>query len=499
MTKAAALRVSLLVAMGIVPPACGGTTRDRAATDGASGSGGSGRAGGTTVGSGGSGASGGTTIGSGGVTSAGSGGAVTAGAPSPTGGFGGTGGGSFVCKAPRLDPQSGLVVCDEGGYWHRPHAEACDNAAGQAALGGAGGEGPVDPHGLPRASGIIPCSSAGDCDQFQWGYCDGEQTTICRSGCVTDSDCGADQICVCSSSLSPTGGECHAAACATDADCPGSICASQNSASGCGIEVYRCVTERDRCVSNQDCPQDQGCLWDPESEARQCDFSPVCGRPFLVAERPRLPPIQARGDWGDTVAPRVDHLTPSERAELAQHWTKLGQMEHASIAAFARFSLQLLALGAPPELVEACTAALADETAHAKLCFGIASAYAGRPIGPGPLDVSSSLELTSLVEIVDLVILEGCIGETTAALEAVESADSARDPVIRAAYTRIAADEQRHAELAFRFVKWAIATGGDAIQTHVASAIEALPASLICEQVVRPCLDALCTDAPRAA
>jgi len=59
------------------------------------------------------------------------------------------------------------------------------------------------------------------------------------------------------------------------------------------------------------------------------------------------------------------------------------QLEHASIAAFARFSLQLLSLGAPAGLIDDCTRALGDETAHARLCFQLASAYAGRAIGSG--------------------------------------------------------------------------------------------------------------------
>ena len=39
----------------------------------------------------------------------------------------------------------------------------------------------------------------------------------------------------------------------------------------------------------------------------------------------------------------------------------MGQMKHASIAAFARFSMQLLALGAPSDL--------SDEQGHAALAF----------------------------------------------------------------------------------------------------------------------------------
>jgi hypothetical protein len=175
----------------------------------------------------------------------------------------------------------------------------------------------------------------------------------------------------------------------------------------------------------------------------------------LVEAEERVAPIAARADWaeGGRAAPRLAHLGGDERAALAAHWTKLGQMEHASIAAFARFQLQLLAFGAPPELVQACNQALIDETAHTQLCFGLASAYAGRAIGPGPLDVSHSLAVTDLADIVGLVIHEGCFGETSAALEALEAATLATDPVVRDVYRTIADDEGRHAELAFRFVQ----------------------------------------------
>jgi hypothetical protein len=165
-------------------------------------------------------------------------------------------------------------------------------------------------------------------------------------------------------------------------------------------------------------------------------------------------------------------------------------MEHASIAAFARFSLQLLALGAPPELVDACTQALGDETTHTKLCFALASAYAGHAIGPGPLDVAGSLDVTSLADIVDLVIAEGCFGETSAALDALSAAETATDPVIAAVYSQIAHDEQRHAELAFRFVRWALERGGKAVEARVLAALQA-PASAAAQAVAVPCLAAL--------
>jgi hypothetical protein len=176
----------------------------------------------------------------------------------------------------------------------------------------------------------------------------------------------------------------------------------------------------------------------------------------------------------------------------------MGQMEHASIAAFARFNLQLLALGAPPELLEASTRALADETEHAKLCFTLASAYAGRALGPAPLDVSSSLEQRSLGAILDLVIAEGCFGETSAALEALEAADLAADPVIASAYSRIARDEEQHAALAFRFVRWAL-DKEPALASRVAAAlVEDRGMSPAVQDVVESCLCAVLRDcAPR--
>jgi hypothetical protein len=60
-----------------------------------------------------------------------------------------------------------------------------------------------------------------------------------------------------------------------------------------------------------------------------------------------------------------------------------------------------------------------------------------------------------LLDVVRLVIAEGCVGETVAALEASFAAGEAVDPEMRRALETIADDETRHAALAFRFVAWA--------------------------------------------
>jgi hypothetical protein len=170
-----------------------------------------------------------------------------------------------------------------------------------------------------------------------------------------------------------------------------------------------------------------------------------------LAERSDLP-----CGWADPRAASPDVLAPELRRELVEHYTKLGLMEHASVAAFARFALELLALGAPASLLERTQAALADEILHAKLCFGLASAYGGREVGPGPLAVDGALERRSHLEILETALLEACVGETIAAAEAAVSCEQARDPEIRAVFERIATDEARHAELGWAFIRWAL-------------------------------------------
>jgi hypothetical protein len=142
------------------------------------------------------------------------------------------------------------------------------------------------------------------------------------------------------------------------------------------------------------------------------------------------------------------------------------------VAAFARFVLELLALGAPADLVEEATRAIADETEHAKLCFAVASRYAGKPMGPATLDVAGALDRVSLESAVRSAVVEGCIGETLAAIEAAEAFEHAVDPAVKAVLSRIADDEARHAALAWRFVRWALERQGATLSRVATDAFE---------------------------
>src|SRR5688572_10054793 len=97
-----------------------------------------------------------------------------------------------------------------------------------------------------------------------------------------------------------------------------------------------------------------------------------------------------------SAAEQDSDLFDSARERAAEYWANAGLFEHASVAAFARFALQLLALGAPADLVASAQAAMADEIEHARLCFGLAWRYRGRSVGPSALPIADCIGATDL-------------------------------------------------------------------------------------------------------
>jgi hypothetical protein len=259
------------------------------------------------------------------------------------------------------------------------------------------------------------------------------------------------------------------------------------------------------------------------------------GRPFLDEGRartasPRRAPASG-GAWAaeGVTAPQLAGLPLAARARLAAAWTTDGLLEHASVASFGRFAFELLAVGAPAELIAAAHRAAVDEVEHARLCLSLAGAYAGEAIAPAPFPFQGRVEVSAdLAAIAARAVREGCVGETLASIQAAEQLALAQDPAVRAALARITEDEARHAELAWRFVAWALAQGDARVFAAVAQAFAepaALPdggpdalfaevmeahgrldaASLratltrALDDVVRPCAASLLADAPQRA
>jgi hypothetical protein len=183
-------------------------------------------------------------------------------------------------------------------------------------------------------------------------------------------------------------------------------------------------------------------------------YYPCEGRLLLHDEEIVLAPSALRRDWCEETS-GADSLDAATRCALAAAWARDAAFEHASIASFSRFILELLSLGAPHELVSSAQRALADEVRHARLCYTLASRYADEALGPGPLAVPA-FSRRSLRQAALDTAREGCIAETVAAFVAGERLARARDPLVVRTLRGIVADEQRHAELAWRFVRWAV-------------------------------------------
>jgi hypothetical protein len=249
------------------------------------------------------------------------------------------------------------------------------------------------------------------------------------------------------------------------------LCVGTRNRPACGdidAVFFKCAGPEDECLAPSQCESGLKCEQRAHFEAdgtasiqRECGAGASCGRPFLVAGAPRQAETALRGDWLlARCMPEVSSLAPHTRATLAQHWTQLAQMEHASVAAFARFVLELLAVSAPATLVAAAQSALGDEIEHARLCFGLASAYAGAPLGPAPLSTRGVLDDSGLHACVRAAIHEACVGETLAAAEAHEALLASSDSAVRAVLQTVVRDESAHAELGWKFLQWALASAG---------------------------------------
>jgi hypothetical protein len=207
------------------------------------------------------------------------------------------------------------------------------------------------------------------------------------------------------------------------------------------------------------------------------------GRPLraegdeLVVARPI-----AREDWLAELPATVHD------ASLAARFLVDAAAEHASVASFARVSLQLLALGAPPALIEAVHRAALDEIEHARLCYALAERRGAPRVGPGPLAVDRAPFATSMASFVRDTFLDGCVAET---LAAIDLRTREGDEVERSAFERMADDEERHAELAWRMLAWAIRSDPSA-RTELRRAIGEVSADdPVIQSIVLPCSEAL--------
>jgi hypothetical protein len=184
--------------------------------------------------------------------------------------------------------------------------------------------------------------------------------------------------------------------------------------------------------------------------------------------------VAARDDWrlgsADELASELEPgLRPPEAlgGALASAWTEAGLEAHAAVAAYARFALQLLSLGAPPQLLNGAAQAMQEETAHAQACFSLARRYTGHDVGPGALVLEEQRLDMDMTSIVLSTVQRGCIKEAVSALAAREGLEHCEDAATREVLIRRQEAKAQQAQLAWRFVAWALRGAGRELTDHV--------------------------------
>lgn len=362
---------------------------------------------------------------------------------------------TFLCT-PTTD-SSGFVSCKEG-WTHREHAAECSSA-------------------LPRATacaaidGTSTCTQDSDCVASANGYCSTYEMGVgcyCNYGCTRDTDCVAGQICQCGDPV----GHCITASCTTDADCSSGVCADYDTSPGCGGKAFACTTERDVCRSGSDCPGGY-CVLDASGYRVCAAASCVVGRPFLVAGEDRRAEPVNRADWTcATKHEAFQSVGPEQRTRLGRYYAEMALMEHASVTAFARLVMELSAQGAPAKLIAEVIDAQRDEVEHAQVAFALSSELQGLAIGPGRLSLAGAQLGVSVEALAYTTVVEGCVGETLAALEAREASERTMHPSLKRVLRRIADDESRHAALSWKVVAWLLEVGGTAVAEAVSLAFD---------------------------
>ncbi|HEX2733753.1 MAG TPA: hypothetical protein VHM70_19215, partial [Polyangiaceae bacterium] len=256
-----------------------------------------------------------------------------------------------VCPPPERESQfgPGLFEC-RNGMVHREVAIDCGPVPDEEPLlifpsspisaSSIGDGGVILGDAGARTLDVSACEKNADCVSKNNGRCrvyneGNDIRTRCEYPCVTDSDCSPQEVCECHGDIR----DCVYAHCRTDAECaPGHACA-RYVFNECGsAKQYACTTDADGCHTAQDCgfednPRIAGCV--PHSNGgAQCDSSEcIEGRPFLVSGVARTAAVVERTDWTSPIVVDLTRLDTEQCLYLSEHWARIGQMEHASIAA----------------------------------------------------------------------------------------------------------------------------------------------------------------------
>lgn len=178
--------------------------------------------------------------------------------------------------------------------------------------------------------------------------------------------------------------------------------------------------------------------------------------------------------WAETT---VGELTAAERGRLAETWTRRAAAEYLAVSTFAVLAIDLVAAGAPADVLSLCMRAGIDEVRHAELCLRMVEIYGGKRIMPPPgmSSLPDDPERPKLHQALANTMLVSCVSETYATTVLTATRDLTTDPVAHAVLTSIYSDEVMHARLGWSYLRFALERGG---QGAIDAAAQMVPVAL---------------------
>jgi hypothetical protein len=205
------------------------------------------------------------------------------------------------------------------------------------------------------------------------------------------------------------------------------------------------------------------------------------GRQLRTRSRVLLAPLTEGSQWS-ALTTGVTGVPAALQEVVAGLWRENGQTEHASVAAFARLTLDLVALGAPSRLIEQAQRDALDETRHAELCFSLARDLDGKESTPGPFPAAQAARTlsrrhrpTALAMLAVDSLVDGALHEGLSAAVIAQLAKRCEVEAIRKILRELAADEGRHAAHGWDVVEWCLQEGGEPVRKAIVAAALTLP------------------------
>jgi hypothetical protein len=163
-------------------------------------------------------------------------------------------------------------------------------------------------------------------------------------------------------------------------------------------------------------------------------------------------------------------------------FARASELEDAAVHAFHLLAVELLAHGAPKDLVRKAVRFAKDETDHARAMARLAVRYGAR----APRATVASSPVRSLYALAKDNATEGCVRETYGALVAHWQSRAALDENVRSAMRKVAVEETRHAELAWEIAAWAQPMLSPLGQRRVMAAQQKASAALVASARASP-------------